>query len=72
MQKMIVSDDRTSFDNSVNEALSEGYIVVPGTLSMAMTSHRKRGREGGNFLQSRYAVVVQQVANTEPSAEFTE
>jgi len=58
MQKLIVSNDRVEFDRRVNEALDEGCAVVPGTLTMAMTSHRKRGNEGGNFLQSRYAVIV--------------
>lgn len=69
MQRLIVSNDRGTFDSRVNEALSSGCMVVPGTLSMAMTSHRKRGSENNNFLQSRYAVIVEQPDDYEEPAE---
>jgi hypothetical protein len=59
MQKLIIGNDRARFDADVNMALNAGATIVPGTLTVAMTSHRKRGSENNNYLQSRYAIVLE-------------
>ena len=59
MQKMIIGNDRNTFDEVVNMELRNGSTIVPGTLTVAMTSHRKRGSENNNYLQSRYAIVLE-------------
>jgi len=65
MQRMISGKKRETFEATVNAILAAGAVAVPGTMAMAMTSHRKR--EGEAYLQSRYSIVLE----GEPSC-FTE
>jgi hypothetical protein len=45
-----------SFESTVNAILATGAVVVPGTTTTTMSSHRKR--DGAAYLQSRYSIVL--------------
>lgn len=38
MQEMIIADDREEFEEQVNNKLSEGYTVIPGTTHASFLS----------------------------------
>ena len=56
-QRIITGKKMEQFKATLNEVLSAGAKIVPGSLTMSMASHRKR--DGAAYLQSRYAVVVE-------------
>jgi hypothetical protein len=56
-QRLITGKKIQQFQDTVNAVLATGATIVPGSLSMTATSHRKR--DGAAYLQSRYAVVVE-------------
>jgi len=57
MQLLITSKSRADFDTKVNDALFHGATIVPGTLTIGMTSFRKA--DGRTYAQSRYTAVVE-------------
>lgn len=59
-QRIITGTKMGQFKETLNEVLSAGAKIVPGSLTMSMTSHRKR--DGAAYLQSRYAVIVEGTA----------
>lgn len=56
-QRIITGKKLQQFQDTVNAVLTAGAKIVPGSVTMSVTSHRKR--DGAAYLQSRYAVVVE-------------
>lgn len=62
-QYLVTSNSRSSWRDDVNHLLKQGWMVVPGTLSIATSSSAVHNRYNNNQLviesQSEFAVVLE-------------